>query len=155
MWANRILAIGLLIFSPVVAPLMVVSLLVLKILHSVTLGLLLFPIYLVWHMFFLGPLLGLSWIWGKVPFLRVPLAVVGIPLAIIAETYCCLTIGDSYVRIPKLCLCPRGRTRSTAFAPCDADTLPKTQGSRRFSTTSSRTTCIAHILLNPHRSVAP
>jgi hypothetical protein len=107
MWTNRILTVSLLVVGPIVFPLQIVSTLALGILVSLTGELLLIPIDLIWLVCFLGPLLGLSWIWGKIPFLRIPLAVFGIPLALAAETYCCLmpSMGKMDSRISKLLLC--------------------------------------------------
>jgi len=96
------------VVSPVVIPAQIVSTFVLGVLAALTGELLLIiPITLIWVVCFLGPLLGLSWIWGKAPFLRIPLAVLGIPLALIAETFCCLmpSMGELGARIHKLCLC--------------------------------------------------
>jgi len=73
-----------------VIPVQLVTTFVLGILVSVTFGLLLFPMSLIWIVCFLGPLLGLSWVWEKAPFLRIPIAVVGIPLAFVGNIYACL-----------------------------------------------------------------
>lgn len=107
MWANRILMVGMFVVAPVIIPIRLVSTFVLGVLVWLTFDLLLIPISVVWVVCFLGPLLGLSWIWDKVPFLRILLAVLGIPLALIAETFCCLmpSMGDMDALIQKLCLC--------------------------------------------------
>jgi hypothetical protein len=54
---------------------------------SLTFGLILLPLSLIWLVFW-APLLAISWLWERVPWpLQVPLAVVGIPLASIAYAY--------------------------------------------------------------------
>ena len=94
---NGVLAVPLL-------PLVLLSTFVLGILVTVTFGLLLLPISLVWVVLFLGPLLGLSWLWLRVPFLRVPVALVGIPLAALANAYAALmpSMGENASRATKL-----------------------------------------------------
>jgi hypothetical protein len=74
---------------------------------SLTFGLLLIPLTVIWKTFFLWPLLGLSWAWDKVPLLRIPLAVVGIPLAAVGATYVALvpSMGDMESRVIKMVLC--------------------------------------------------
>ncbi len=44
---------------------------------------LLLALSIVWIVVFLGPLLALSWLWLRLPLLRVPLAVVGLPFAVL------------------------------------------------------------------------
>lgn len=74
---------------------------------SLTFGLLLIPLTMIWSVLFLWPLLGLSWAWDKVPLLRIPLAVVGIPLAAVGATYVALvpSMGDMESRVIKMVLC--------------------------------------------------
>jgi hypothetical protein len=80
-----------------------------------TFGLLLIPLSLVW-MVFLALLLATSWVWDRLELLRVPplvaivraaVAVVGIPLALIAEIYVSLmpSMGDLEGRFEKLVTC--------------------------------------------------
>jgi hypothetical protein len=87
MWANKILDILISISAWVVLPVQLVTTFLLGLLVKLTFGLLLIPLSFVWEAFFLGPLLGLSWLWGKLPLLRVPVAGFGIPLALLADTY--------------------------------------------------------------------
>jgi hypothetical protein len=74
---------------------------------SLTFGLLLIPLTIIWRVLFSWPLLGLSWAWDKVPLLRIPLAVVGIPLAAVGATYVALipSMGDMESRVMKMVLC--------------------------------------------------
>jgi len=52
-----------------------------------TFGLLKSIFNLIWVPFFLGPLLGLSLLWEVLPSLRLPIAFIGVPLAVLAHTY--------------------------------------------------------------------
>ncbi len=110
MIANRILNIAISISSVVVIPVQLVTTLLLSILVNLTFGLLLIPLSLIWAVCFLGPLLSLSWLreklWAKSPVLKIPLAVVGIPLAFVGNIYVCLipSMGELDSRISKLLL---------------------------------------------------
>lgn len=54
---------------------------------SCTFGLILIPLSLIW-MVFLGLILGLSWLWERVPWpVQVLIAIVGVPVAAIASAY--------------------------------------------------------------------
>jgi len=107
MWANKILDTLITISAFVVLPVQLVTTFVLGLLVNLTFGLFLIPISLVWIALFLGPLLGLSWLWGKTPLLRVPVAVLGIPLALLADTYACLmpSMGETKSRVEKILMC--------------------------------------------------
>jgi hypothetical protein len=54
---------------------------------SITFGFFLVPINLIWAWLFLGPLFALSWLWDRVPLLRGPAAILGIPTAVVADAY--------------------------------------------------------------------
>jgi hypothetical protein len=107
MWANRIVDASLMILSWVVVPLQVVTTFVLGILVTISFGLLLLPFTLIWVVLFLGPLLALSWLWRKMPLLRIPVRCCGIPFAVVGDTYCCLipSMGEWESRYTKLALC--------------------------------------------------
>jgi len=90
MWANKIVDSLIDALDFVVVPIQIVFTIPLGCLVLVTLGLYLFPVDLIWMAFFLGPLIGLSWTWDKVPPLRIPAAILGIPAAV---------LGDAYARI--------------------------------------------------------
>lgn len=85
-------------------PLQFLTTFVLGLLVTFTFGLLLLPISIVWLIVFLGPLLALSWLWLRVPPLRLPLAVLGVPWAIVGRIYVQLmpSMGDMYGRVQKL-----------------------------------------------------
>ena len=106
MWAYRTLNVLLTTAAWIVLPVEIVTTTVLGILVSATFGLLLFPMSLIWIVLFLGPLLGLSWVWEKAPLLRIPVAVLGIPLALVANTYAALMpcMGDFNSRVCKMFL---------------------------------------------------
>ncbi len=44
------------------------------------------PFSLIWMAFYL-PIIGLSWIYDKVPFLRIPIAIFGMPIAFFGHIY--------------------------------------------------------------------
>jgi len=104
MLAHRILSLSLMAVAWLIIPLQLVTTFVLGTLVSITFGLLLYPISLIWIVIFLGPLLGLSWTWEKVPLLRIPLALIGLPLAFFANIYVCLmpSMGELDSRVSKL-----------------------------------------------------
>jgi len=106
MWAYKGLTFVLMLTGWLVLPLQFVTTFVLGILCSLTFDLPLFPLSLIWIVCFLGPLLGLSWLWERIPLLRIPLAVIGIPLAVVANTYVALvpSLGELDSRISKFLL---------------------------------------------------
>ena len=106
MWAFRVLSVALTLVAWLVIPITLVTTFVLGILVRVTFGLFLLPISLIWVVCFLGPLLALSWVWEKVPLLRIPNAVIGIPVAFAGNTYACLmpSMGELDSRVSKLLL---------------------------------------------------
>lgn len=107
MWANKIIDIIITVLAWVILPVQLVSTFVLGILVTLTFGILLVPISLIWNALFLGPLLGLSWLWQNVPLLRIPLGVIGIPIAVLGTIYTCLmpSMGEIESRVTKLLLC--------------------------------------------------
>ena len=106
MAANRILNIVLTVLAWVVVPLQIVTTFVLGILVSISFGLLLLPISLVW-MVLLGPLLGLSWVSQKAPLLRNLIGIIFLPWAVVADTFVALmpSMGELENRAAKLMLC--------------------------------------------------
>jgi len=101
----RILNAILWVLSIIVIPIQLISTFVLGLLVNWTFGLLLIPLSIVWNVFF-WPLLGLSYVYEKVPFLRFPVAVIGVPIAIAANTLTALTpsMGEWESRVSKLLL---------------------------------------------------
>lgn len=104
MVTNKILNIILNILSIVLVPIMLLSTLLLGLLVRMTMGLLLFPLSLIWSILFLFPLVGISYFYEKAPILRLPLAIIGIPLAILGNTYAVLipSMGETESRVTKL-----------------------------------------------------
>lgn len=107
MVANRILNVVLIILAWIVLPLELVTTFVLGVLVSITFGLLLFPISLLWTILFLGPLLGLSWFCNKVPIFRNLVGILFLPWAVLADTFVALmpSMGELENRTAKLMLC--------------------------------------------------
>ena len=115
MLACRILNILVTILGFVTLPVQVVTTFVGGCLVSCTFGLLLLPLNLVWVVL-LGLLLGTSWMWDRadltrIPTLtaiaRVPVAIIGIPLALLSQTFNCLvpSMGELEARRTKIMLC--------------------------------------------------
>jgi hypothetical protein len=106
-WANKIVDFLVTVTAFVVLPLQVVSTLLLGCLVTITFGAFLLPISFIWMVLFLWPLLGLSWLWNKVPLLRIPTAILGIPVAVLGNAYTAMmpSMGDTKSRVSKLLIC--------------------------------------------------
>jgi len=100
---NRLLKVLLMIIGVPVVILEVPFTLVGGCLVALTFGLLLLLFSLLW-LPQLGLLLGTSWLWKRVWILRPPLALVGIPIALIAEVFVAWTpsMGDVVAKDTKL-----------------------------------------------------
>ena len=74
---------------------------------GLTFGLLLWPFSIVWIVFFMEPLLVTSWLWDRAPLLRLPLAVLGVPWAVLGGLYVSLLppMGEFQSRATKLLIC--------------------------------------------------
>ena len=106
MWANRTLDILIVLVAWIIIPIQLITTFILGLLVSATFGLLLYPISLVWVVCFLGPLLGISWVWERVRILRIPIGIIGIPIAFVGHIYTCLmpSMGELDSRLTKLIL---------------------------------------------------
>ena len=106
MWANKIVDSLIGAMALVVVPTQIVFTVPLGCLVLVTLGLYLLPVDLIWMSLFLGPLIGLSWLWDKVPLLRIPAAILGIPAAVLGDAYAAImpSIGEE-TRITRTLVC--------------------------------------------------
>jgi hypothetical protein len=106
MWANKIVDSLIRDLALVVVPIQVVFMLPFAFLVLITLGLYLAPVDLIWMTLFLGPLIGLSWVWGHVPMLRIPAAILGIPAAVLGDAYTAImpSIGEES-RITRTLVC--------------------------------------------------
>jgi hypothetical protein len=80
---------------------------ILGLLVSITFGLLLIPISIIWTILFLYPLLGLSYVFERVTILKPFISLVGIFLAFIGDTYVSLmpSMGEMESRYEKLIMC--------------------------------------------------
>jgi hypothetical protein len=107
MFTNKTINILIAITSIVVIPLQLVTTFVLGLLVSLTFGLLLIPISLVWTVLFLWPLLGLSYLYERVPILGHVLGIIGVPFAVIGNTYVALmpSMGEWDSRFAKMVIC--------------------------------------------------
>lgn len=100
---QRILDAILTVLAVVVVPVQLVTTFVLGICVSVSFGLLLLPISAIW-MLLLFPLLGASWLCSRIEVFRNLIGVVGIPWAVVANTYASLmpSMGELESRAAKL-----------------------------------------------------
>jgi len=103
--ANRLLHIILTVLAWIVVPAQFVTTLVLGLFVSLSFGLLLLPISLVWMVLFF-PMVGASWLCSRAEPLRNPIGFLGIPWAVVASTYVCLmpSMGEFESRAEKLIL---------------------------------------------------
>jgi hypothetical protein len=106
MWANKIVDRLIDALALVIVPIQVVLTIPLGCLVLITLGLYLFPVDLIWMTLFLGPLIGLSWVWDNIPLLRIPAAILGIPAAVLGYAYTAImpSIGEES-RITRTLVC--------------------------------------------------
>ncbi|HUX00115.1 MAG: hypothetical protein WBD63_02895 [Phycisphaerae bacterium] len=107
MVSNRILDVILTVLAWIVVPVQLVTTLVLGLLVSLPLlGLLLLLVISLPWMVLLIPMLGLSWLCSRAELLRNPIGLLGIPLAVVADTYACLmpSMGEFESRAAKLLL---------------------------------------------------
>lgn len=106
MIANRVLHVILGMTSLVVIPVQIVTTLVLGLAVSLTLGLLLLPISLIWATL-LAPMLFFSWICSRVPALRDALGIILIPWVVVSDIFISLmpSMGEMESRAAKLMLC--------------------------------------------------
>lgn len=107
MLANKILHIILGITAFIVIPIQIVSTFVLGLLASLTFGLLLLVLSLIWMVLFFGPLMGLSYVYERVTILRPVIAIIGIPIAVLGDAYVAITpsMGEFESRFTKMLLC--------------------------------------------------
>jgi hypothetical protein len=87
MLANRVVNWVTRVLSPLATPIQSATAFVLGCLAFVTYDLILWPFAAVWLVLFLGPLLAASWLWERVPLLRLPLGILGVPAAILGGIY--------------------------------------------------------------------
>ncbi len=105
MLANQILRALMGIIALLVIPLQFVTTLVLGLLVTLSFGILLLPISLIWIVLSF-PMIGVSWLTAKIEWLRTPIGLVGIPWVILANTFVALmpSMGELESRAAKLML---------------------------------------------------
>lgn len=105
MLANRILNVLLVITALLVVPVQLITTLVLGLLVFLSFGILLIPISLIWILLSF-PMIGASWLSAKIGWLRNPVGLLGIPWAIVANTFVALmpSMGEFESRAAKLML---------------------------------------------------
>ena len=105
MLANRILCVLVGITAFVVVPVQLVTTLVLGFLVGISFGLLLLPISLTW-MLLAFPMIGASWLTAKIEWLRNPIGLLGMPWAIVTNSFTALmpSMGEIEGRAAKLML---------------------------------------------------
>ena len=103
MLTNNIIRIVTGLLGFVLIPVVPISTFVLGLLVSLTFGLLLLPISLIWSVCFYFPLLGLSFIYENFKLLRPIAAIIGIPIAIIGEVFVSLmpSMGETDSKMAK------------------------------------------------------
>ncbi len=106
MITNRILSVIVGILAILVIPVQIVTTLVLGIAVSLTFGLLLFPICVMWMLLYF-PMLGLSWLRNRVPALTDVIGILFLPWAVIANVFVALmpSMGELESRASKMLLC--------------------------------------------------
>ncbi|MFA5292054.1 MAG: hypothetical protein WC496_03375 [Phycisphaerae bacterium] len=107
MITNKIISIIIAITAVIVIPVQIITTFVLGLLASLTFGLLLIPFSIIWIVLFLGPLLGLSYVYERVAITRPFISIIGIPLAVIGDTYAALlpSMGEMNNRYAKMIIC--------------------------------------------------
>lgn len=107
MITNKIISILIVLTSVVVIPVQIVSTFVLGLLVTISFGLLLLPISLIWSVLFLGPLLGLSYVFERVVIIRPFISAIGIPLAVLGNAYISImpSMGEWKSRFEKMVIC--------------------------------------------------
>ena len=104
---NKIIHIIIAITAFIVIPVQLITTFVLGLLVSLTFGLLLIPFSIIWIVLFLGPLLGLSYVYERVAITRPFISIIGIPLAVIGNIYVALlpSMGEMDSRYAKMIIC--------------------------------------------------
>jgi hypothetical protein len=109
MITNKIIHIIIAITSLIVIPVQMITTFVLGLFISIPFVgfLLLLPISLIWVVLFWGPLLGLSYVYERIAILRPFISIIGIPLAVVGDTYVALmpSMGEMDSRYAKMIIC--------------------------------------------------
>ena len=104
MFTNKVLKVLLFVTTIVVIPLQLVTTFVLGLLVSLTFGLLLIPISVIWVVVFLGPLFCGSWLGHRFPLFREVIGILLLPVAVLANAYAAMmpSMGEMENRATKL-----------------------------------------------------
>ena len=107
MITNKIISALVAITGVIVVPIQLITTFILGILVKLTFGLLLIPFSIIWIVLFLGPLLGLSYVYERVFILRPFVAIIGITLAVLGDAYVALlpSMGELDSRYSKMICC--------------------------------------------------
>lgn len=107
MITNKVIDILITILAWIVVPLQIITTFLLGILVTLTFGLLLYPLSIIWIVLFLGPLIGISFLWEKASFIRPFISILGIPFALIGDIYVSLmpSMGEIDSRVVKMLYC--------------------------------------------------
>lgn len=107
MITNKIISVIVTITSFIVVPIQLITTFILGLLVKITFGVLLIPFSIIWVVIFLGPLLGLSYVYERIFLLRPFVAIIGIPFAVIGDTYVALlpSMGELDSRYSKMVIC--------------------------------------------------
>jgi len=107
MLTNKIISIIISITAILIIPIQIITTFVLGLLVTLTFGLLLVPISLIWTALFLTPLLGLSKVYERIPILRFPISIIGISIAVLGNIYTAImpSMGEVESRYVKMVIC--------------------------------------------------
>lgn len=107
MIVNKIIRLIIGFTGLILIPVQMITTFVLGLLVNLTFGLLLIPFSIIWIVLFFGPLLGLSYVYERVAITRPFIAIIGIPLAVIANEYVALlpSMGEKDSRYAKMIYC--------------------------------------------------
>lgn len=103
MLTNKIISYATAFFALIFIPIIPISTIVLGLCVSITFGLLLIPISIIWSCLYF-PLLGLSFVWEKYKILRPIASIIGVPIAIVAYIFCGLmpSMGETDSKMAKM-----------------------------------------------------
>ena len=104
MLTNKIIRVLTGLLSFLLIPIVPITTSVLGLLVSLTFGILLLPISLIWTILFYLPLLGLSYIYENIKFLSPIATIIGIPIAVTGEVFVSLmpSMGENDSKMAKL-----------------------------------------------------
>ena len=107
MITNKIILLIIGFTGLILLPVQMITTFVLGLLVNLTFGLLLIPFSIIWVVLFLGPLLGLSYVYERIAITRPFISIIGIPLAVIADEYVALlpSMGEMDSRYAKMIIC--------------------------------------------------